>query len=182
MPRLAPLALLTIAVLAAGCLSDRVDGRDDRIQDEPSDDARCALDDFRTTLDLVVPVMEGGARVGASDRYEVPIALGGLVPAGFAWHCVGAVEARLSWTNGPTAGADLYVAVEVPTTGLVAVGNDQQQLVADGAHEESVVAAVGWGEHDPAALADGIVVVVLSDWASLSRSGLPATITVTLLA
>ena len=177
--RLAPLALLMLVTLAAGCLSDR-DGDDD-LADQPLTDDGCPLDDFRTTMDIVVPVMDGGGRVGETDRFDVPIALGDIVPAGFRWHCVAAVEARLSWTNGASSGADLYVGIEVPATGLSVVGNDQQQLVADGAHEETVVAALGWGEHDPAGLADGIVVVVLSDWASLSQSGLPATITVTLL-
>ena len=173
-----PLALLMLVTLAAGCLSDRDDGLDEQPR---IDDAGCPLDDFRTTMDIVVPVMDGGGRVGDTDRVDVPVALGDLVPAGFQWEYVDAIEVRLTWTNGAMAGADLYVGVEVPATGLSVVGNDQQQLVADGAHEETVVAALGWGEHDPVALADGIIVVVLSDWASLSQSGLPATVTVTLL-
>ncbi|MEK6976476.1 MAG: hypothetical protein AABY18_09065 [Candidatus Thermoplasmatota archaeon] len=173
-----PIALLMLVTLAAGCLD--ADGAG-----EPGgsllDDAGCPVDDFAAVLDVVVPVLNGGGRVGATDRFDVPVALGELVPAGFAWSCVDAVEVRLAWTNGATAGADLYVGLEVPATGLAAVGNDQQQLALDGPHEETVVAAVGWGPHDPAALADGVTVVVFSDWASLSQSGLAATVTLTLL-
>lgn len=173
-----PILVLLAMALLAGCLDTR-EGPDGA---GPVDGAGCPLEDFRASLDVDVPVLYGAGRLGDTARHEVPVALGDLVPAGFQWSCVDALEVRLAWTNGATAGADLYVGVEVPATGLVAIGNDEQQLAADGAHEESVVAALGWGEHDPAALAGGITVLVLSDWASLSQSGLPATITVTLLA
>jgi hypothetical protein len=131
-------------------------------------------------MPIQVPNMSGDGRLGPSGKYEVPFPLGDVVPAGFDWSCLRAVQATLTWTNGPDAGADLYVGLEAPSAGISATGFDHQQLAGDGEHSESVQAAVGLNGTSASGLADGLTVVVYTDWASLSANGLPATLAVQL--
>lgn len=163
-------AALAAFVLAAGCL----DTADEALEPEGCPSAPATV-----ARDIAIPAMTGGGRVGDTDRLSVPVPLGDDLP-GFPWSCVRAVEVLLAWTNTASAGADLYVGVELPS-GLSVTGTDHQQFAVDGAHQESVLAAVGWGPHDAAQLEQDLTVVILSDWASLSSSTLPATLTISLL-
>lgn len=143
-------------------------------------EAACPSQPVTVEQALAIPVLVGGGRLGPGAAVAFPMPLNASVPADFPWSCVHAVEVVLSWTNTPTAGADLYVGVTLPS-GLEVTGQDHQQAVLDGAHQESVVAAVGWGPHDAAQLERDLMVIVHSDWASLSQSGLDAQARVTLL-
>lgn len=164
-----PLATL---VLLAGCLQSQPGG-------PVGDD--CPTDPVAVQVPIIVPTMTGGGRLAGGDAVAFPVPLQDAVPADFAWSCVAAVQVVLSWNNTASSGADLYVGVRLPS-GLEVIGQDHQQVVLDGAHQEEVLAAVGWGPHDAAQLQQDLTVVVRSDWASLSSSGLPATLDITLLA
>lgn len=125
--------------------------------------------------------MAGAARVGASasQAFQIDIA------EATGWNarqaaCVQGIFVALEWINGATGGADLYVAVKIPGTGLVVEGYDNQQLVLDGTHRETVAAPTNVDGFTGQALLDGLTVHVRSDWASASNSGVPATVTVAL--
>jgi hypothetical protein len=94
-------------------------------------------------------------------------------PPDASWSCLRAIHATIEWTNGATGGGDLYLGLEAGP-GFSVVGHDEQQLFIDGAHQESVSAPP---PPDPTVLA-GLVLVVYSDWASLSLAGLPVHATV----
>lgn len=132
----------------------------------------CPAQTFLVEQEVVVGNLAGGGRVGPGDSQDVPVEAGDAVP----WACVRSVTATLRWTNTPTSGADLYLGLEAPAAGVSALGHDRQQVAADGAHEETVAAAVP--ASSAAALASGLAVVIRSDWASLSGGGIPARLTV----
>lgn len=166
------LALLTLLSMAglAGCLdeSGSLIGSD-----------TCPRNPATTVLEVQVPNLSGQARVGPAARHEVPVDLTTNASSQFPWSCVRALEVRLAWTNTPTAGADLYVGIDVPSSDVQVIGHDEQQLVFDGAHEELVL--VPFVGTQATGLRDGLVVWIMTDWASLSQSGLSATLTITLL-
>lgn len=95
--------------------------------------------------------------------------------------CVRAIRVVASWTNGPTAGADLYVGVTVPGTDTEVLGHDTQQYVLDGEHTESVFAPTAVDGFNGAALLEGLDVTLHTQWASLSQDGLPVNLTATLV-
>jgi hypothetical protein len=154
-----PLALL-LALAVAGCVTT-----------SPGGGSGCPRDAVLVEQDVAVGDLVGGGRVGPGDSQEVPVDVS-TVPVA----CVRSITATLRWTNTPDSGADLYLGLEAPGAGVSALGHDDQQLVADGAHEESVSAPVA--ASDAAGLSPGVTVVIHSDWASLSQNGVPAHLSV----
>jgi hypothetical protein len=146
------LAVLAAAAALSGCVSDGDAGI--RLGADG-----CPLDPVLVEMDLEVANLVGGGRLGptASRPYPIPLETGPAMP----WPCVRSVVATIRWTNGPTAGADLYVGLDAPAAGFSAVGHDQQELFVDGAHEEDVAAPVA-REQAPL-LAQGVDLVVYSD-------------------
>ena len=160
MTRLAALAALLLVAALAGCYGEPIGVGSDG----------CPTRDVVVEQDLRVRNMVGGGRLGPTAQQGFAIPLNTSWPAGARWSCVRGVEATIQWSNGASEGADLFVGLEDVDAGLSAVGQDRQQLAGDGAHTEEVV---GPAPAQPEALADGLALVVYSDWASLSPSGLP---------
>lgn len=166
------LATVVLSGLLAGCVGGGVS--------DLGDDRSCPT---ATTLSQQeqVPNLSGAGRIGPSGSYDVVVETANAT--GWNAHqadCIGTIQVLLHWTNGPDAGADLYVAVTVPGTDVEVVGHDEQQLIADGAHTETVLAPTALEGFGGAALLEGIEVTVYSDWASLSANGLTVTIDVVL--
>ena len=163
----AVVALVALAILP-GCLSE---GGPEGPRSSPDG---CPLDPALVEMDLSVSNLAGGGRLGptASRAYPVPLGMAGTVP----WTCVRSLSATIRWTNGVDSGADLYVGLDSPPAGLSAVGNDGQQLFIDGTHEETVAAPVTIAQAP--LLAQGLDLVVYSDWMSLSNGGVAVHATV----
>lgn len=170
MRSLGPVLLLVLVALA-GCLGD---GGITGIRED------CPDGDVVLERELVVGDLVGSGRTGDPDTQSFPWPLEDNLSADWHGACFGAVEATIAWENTPSQGADLYVGLDVPATGLSVRGNDQQQFVADGTHAESVLVAAGWEGLPAGEVRAGLVLVVYSDWASLSASGLPVHATLTL--
>lgn len=166
---LASLPILLVGL--AGCLSD---GGITGLRED------CPDDDVVVERDLVVEVLTGSGRTGDPASRSFPWPLGDNLSAEWQGACFGAVEATIAWENTPSQGADLFVGIDVPSTGLSVKGSDRQQFVLDGAHEETVLVAAGWEGLPSDQVRDGLVLVVYSDWASLSQDGLPVHATLTL--
>ncbi len=167
MNALLPVALCLLALLA-GCLEDGP---------IPVGDDGCPVRDVAIEQDLPVRNMVGGGRVGPTAQQSFDVPTNGTWPLGARWSCVRAVEATIEWSNGADRGADLYVGLEDPEAGISVVGADHQELPADGSHTERVEAPA---PANPSRLADGLTLVVYSDWASLSSGALRVHAVVTL--
>ena len=164
------LVALAVGLLAgvAGCLEDGP---------IPVGDDGCPVRDVVIDQELSVRNMVGGGRVGPTARQAFDVPTNDTWPMGARWSCVRAVEATIEWSNGADRGADLYVGLEDAEAGISVVGTDHQELPADGSHTESVEAPA---PTNPSRLADGLTLVVYSDWASLSAGSLRVHAVVTL--
>ncbi len=119
-----------------------------------------------------------GLRPGSDEAYAIPFSDDSVFSEAYR-NRVYDLEATIMWTNGLEQGADLHVGIG-DSDEVRWVGDDDQQYVNDGSHEETVTVSSADLDGQRSELAHtGYHAYVITDWVSLGFNGVDVQIEVT---